>query len=269
MGKESRIQELTAGSHSYRNFNPAGFWDELPRGGPPSNEDREVVHQSLQFIESGRFEPLLEALSDFFFKLDTDEMRLFTRRNPDVVEWMGVWNKSKGLNSYREMVELAQESLSPGREHAPDAAAFERKQLSEDTLLKDMAFRRRSYRNWTPQEFREIIENDPYELSPGMLAELDIYTAEAREDIDSAIEVAGRQVSRKLLERVEAGRFEPVLSEAHNFFSPLDPDERRMFARRNPGLLMWVSAYGFSHHLIHGEQLFPRADDFFPTLPEI
>jgi len=107
-------------------------------------------------------------------------------------------------------------------------------------------------------------------LSVGRAGEIGFRSAEIRDTMREEgafpIDADAKEVSRELLGRVEAGRFEPMLSELMTFFSRLDPDERRMFSRRNPGLIMWLSVYGESNHLIHREQLKAHT---YPTLREL
>jgi hypothetical protein len=237
------------------------------------NVDRDNLTEAqgaLRFIEAGRFEPFLEATSDFFFKLDRDEQQMFLRRNPDVVEWMTVWNQAHGFNPYTGFRETARENLGGDPPEAVNADPFERGDLTAaDTPLKDMMFRRRSYRNWTPGEFQDIMDREEIEITRGIATELDIFTPEARQKIDFPVDESAKSVARKLFERIEAGRFDTLVSEAQEFFNPLDSDERRAFALRNPGIIMWMSARGRSQHMPHGEQLFPFSDGVLPTLEEV
>lgn len=257
-------RDLGMRSHSYRNFSPGEFLDAL------EESERRDVLSALERVESGRFEPFLANGSKFFDKLDEDEQRLFARRNPEYVFWLTVWNQLNGYNPWRRWREFARQRLDD--DGAIDPPTFARKQVREGrSLLQDLAFRRRSYRNWSPYTFMDVIGDDhtEHELGKGMVRELDLYTPEIREKIeDYPVEEEGQLVARAILERIEAGRFEPMLSKGFYFFGALDPDERRMFGRRNPGLVMWISAYGESNHLLHREELFPFTEGFFPTLGE-
>jgi hypothetical protein len=236
------------------------------------NADRDNLTEAqgaLRFIEAGRFEPFLEATSDFFFRLDRDEQQMFLRRNPDVVEWMTVWNQAHDFNPYTGFRETARENMGGDPQEALNPPPFERGDLPDDrTLLNDMMFRRRSYRNWTPGEFEDIMDREEIEITRGIATELDIFTPEARQEIDFPVDEYAENVARKLFERIEAGRFDTLVAEAQEFFNPLDSDERRAFALRNPGIIMWMSARGRSQHMPHGEQLFPFSDGVLPTLEE-
>lgn len=256
--------DLGMRGHSYRNFSPQEFLDAL------EESERRDVLAALERVESGRFEPFLANGSKFFSKLDKDEKRLFARRNPEYVLWLTVWNQLSGLNPWRRWREFARQHLEDGE--AIDPPAYARKEVRDGrSLIESLAYRRRSYRNSSPFEIMDVIGDDhtEYELSEGMVRELGLYTPEVRDEIEHyPVEEEGQLVARAILERIEAGRFLPVLSKGHAFFVALDPDEGRMFGNRNPGLVMWISVYGESNHLIHREQLFPFNKDFFPTLEE-
>lgn len=260
---EITAQDLTMRGQQYRNFDPGEVAAVI------DNQGIEAGQRVLRFIESARFEPFLSATSKFFDRLDRDEQDTFTQRNPDVVQWMTVWNESEEFNPLDDLRSEASDLLTSDRsERTEPPVSFERRELTHETLLRDMAFRRRSYRNWTPGEFREIAQQD-HSISRGMLDELELFDAEIRQEIDTPVEVDGKTVGRALFDRIEAGRFEPVASNAHTFFAPLDPDERRLFARRNPGMTEWLSIWGFLQDLIHGNQLFSLSDVSFPLVPEI
>jgi len=244
-------------AHSYRNFHPEELrtlYQNVQATSDAPDADREAREEAQSvwaFIESGRLEPVVEAISDFFFKLDGDEQEVFTRRNPDMVMWMSVWNDTHGLNPYQRFADMAAESLGPERDAAADPPAFEREPPSDryGDLLSDMMSRRRSYRNWSPEEFRDIMGEGKIAVSRGMARELDLYTPDARRDMDFPRTEPGRYLVRSLLDRVEAGRFNEVLAAFQKHYRMLDPDERRMVERRNPGLSTWMIAWGASEHV--------------------
>ena len=265
--------EFTSGPHSYRGFSP----DMVPRliasvgteAGEMGTEKTAV--SVMRYIESGRLVDALEAASRMFNRLDNDEMELFTQRNPDVVEWITVYDEAVGFNPQPEWRQMARDNLTggnDGRYEADNPPLFSRERGSATRkrgVVSDMASRRRSYRNWTPQEFQEVLDMEVIELSRGLAREIDYQNAEIRENIDFPHEVPAKEVVRQLLSRVEGGRFQEMLSEMMSFYAPLDPDERRMFSRRNPGLTMWLSVFGESEHLIHQDQLLAHT---YPTLRE-
>jgi len=129
--------------------------------------------------------------------------------------------------------------------------------------------RRRSYRNWTPQEFQDVLDMEVVELSDGRATEMGFRTPDIRDTIRDEgafpFEATAKEVTRLLIERVEAGRFSDMLSELRKFYGPLDPDERKTFSRRNPGLMMWLSVRNEANDLIHQEQLKAHT---YPTLRE-
>lgn len=81
-------------------------------------------------------------------------------------------------------------------------------------LLRDIALRGHSYRNYDPEEFL-------------LLSNAGINKGTLRTELDV----------------IEDGRFNEMLNEAYNFWIPLDPDEKEMFAERNPDLLDWLEVY--------------------------
>lgn len=251
-------QELILRGQQYRNYEPQEFWDALDNSGEA--ETRDALHS----IEADRFWPLLEAVSDMFFKLDNDERDLFTDRNPGLVEWMSVWNAANGLNPYRRWRERAEGILSaefepvsrvgmpdrdydmqvPGQGYAPPP--FERRSMAWDTLMEDMLRRRRSYRNWSPFEFADIATHDPFTVSRGRARQLDLFDPEVMEELEFPLEgINPKLVARKLMQRVEAGRFEPIPNACNIFFKKLDPDEATLFAFRNRGVVTWTGIWGY------------------------
>lgn len=244
-------RDLAFRKHSYRGFQPEEFLVAWENATDKTGEERldaeSTVRSAMGRMEGGRWEGFMESASTFFSKLDRDEMELFTRRNPDLVEWVSAWHTVNELRPYRDMRELARESLSPGRERAVNPPPFERGEIpSGETLFSHLKTKRRSYRNWTPQEITDLYQ----QMRDGEISVVDPRSA----DIEA----------RKIYERVEGGRMEDLADETLLVFSRLDLDERRMFARRNPGIVMWMSAFGRMNGLIHGDQL--QVD--FPTLPE-
>lgn len=86
----------------------------------------------------------------------------------------------------------------------------------DTTTAAELAGRPHSWREYEPAEFMAAYENG----EPG--------------DVRAA------------LARVEDGRFQAMLSEAHRFFRALDADEREAFAEGNPDLMAWVNVYGLA-----------------------
>lgn len=78
------MNDLRIRGHSYRNFEPAEMRD------------------FLGYIESGRFKPLLEAVSKFYRALDPDERRRFWKRNPGLMAWVRVYNRAEDLRVWDE-----------------------------------------------------------------------------------------------------------------------------------------------------------------------
>lgn len=227
-------RDLTRRGHSYRNFDPGEFLQALRTEIDEQGDfdGRETVRTTLNFVESGRFADFLEATSRFYGNLDRDERDTFTRRNPDTTQWMGVWNTIEDLNPYPEMQQLAASVLTRNRSQAqldkvPD---WRRRAPRRTPLIDDLGERRRSYRNFTPQDFREVW-------------------------MDAAGDHTQEALVRNLWKRIESNRFRPVLRFGHKFFTPLDPDERRSWARRNPGLIEWISVWAMTEHLANAEEI--------------
>lgn len=83
-----------------------------------------------------------------------------------------------------------------------------------------------SYRNYTPEEFFE------YSL-----------------DEEGNLDESRYMEARKTFRRMEGGRFHPMVDKVSLMFSKLDPDEKELFAEKNPGLIKWVGIHGFLEEL--------------------
>lgn len=81
-------------------------------------------------------------------------------------------------------------------------------------LLKDIMKRPHSWRHYEPQEFQYLIDEE-YKKSR----------------------------VRQELRGIEAGRFHEYLENAHEFWWPLDVDEKVEFAEKNPRLVQWIEVY--------------------------
>jgi len=260
--------ELQRRGHSYRNYDPQEFLDAgaaaLTEAIENDGQIGEEIHETQQGlrsafgrIEAGRFKGFLMPLSRMFAALDADEQEMFTRRNPGLVEWMDVATRLEfDGRTLGELVGLADRLIEERAQgQMLDAPPFERREPRRGkSLIEDAQTRRRSYRNWSPYEFIDLWEN---RLPRGEV------------DPNDPEEYSGPAV-REVFDRIEDGRMAEAADEAMTFFAPLDPDERVLFARRNPGMLMWGSVYGRMNHLIHGDQLFHlSSDDIYPTLGEV
>lgn len=87
------------------------------------------------------------------------------------------------------------------------------------TTARDLTMRSHSWRNYEPEEFIEAAKAD------------------------------GKVNAREELRTVEGGRFYPLLEAGHKFFTPLDPDERREWAKRNPDMMEWIAVWGYLEDL--------------------
>jgi len=264
--------EFTSNPHSYRNYTPEMVERLIATVGTERDEGETeaTAKDGINYIEDGRWSDFLEEASKMFNRLDDDERELFTRRNPEVVAWITVHDEANGYDPLERWRNDARAEL--GSDGARDPPMFVRDRGSappNDDLIGSMIQRRRSYRNWTPQEFQDVLDMVELTVGEGRAREIGLRTADIRETMREEgafpFDFTAKEVSDELLERVEAGRFRPMLSELMTFYTPLDPDERRTFSRRNPGLIMWLSVYGESNHLIHQEQLKAHT---YPTLRE-
>jgi hypothetical protein len=265
--------DFTSNPHSYRHYTTEMVERLIATVGTERFEKgvEASARDGIDYIEDGRWSPFLEEASQMFNRLDDDERDLFTQRNPGVVEWITVFDEANGYDPMERRRSDARSELSEDGARDPPKYARDRGSAPpNDDLVQSMVQRRRSYRNWTPQEFQDVLSMEEVRLSVGRAGEIGFRSAEIRDTMREEgafpIDADSKEVSRELLGRVEAGRFEPMLSELMTFFSRLDPDERRMFSRRNPGLIMWLSVYGESNHLIHREQLKAHT---YPTLREM
>lgn len=269
--------------HSYRSFDPEGFWDIVDRvdaldDGMARYEHEQELQDVLRFIEDGRWLEFLRSTYLFFSKLDRDEMELFTERNPDLVQWIGLWAWTEDMNPYREWADRAAEiptgTITSSRVGVADreydripVEGFEhppfRRSADTEATIRNMIDRRRSYRNWSPFEFAEAtgvdeltFENRDEELSvpKPRLRELDYFDRMFHGDVDpddfaEEVEVYRGTIVSLLMDRVEAGRYAEALDDGASFFARLDPDEQKVFVLRNPGISTWMGIYGQSRGL--------------------
>lgn len=114
----------------------------------------------------------------------------------------------------------------------------ERREPAVDRGLtaRDLTLRSHSWRNFESWEVLMAIDND-----------------------------GKREVRRQVWPFIEAGRFAPMLQNAHRFVSHLDRDEVEDFYRANPDLMDWVSVWGFSEDLRTFAD--ERPDDIFKLSP--
>lgn len=279
-------QALANRSQQYRGYEPIEFIDAVETTPGDDAEVDKKLRQALNTVESARLTPFLEATSAMFSRLDRDERELFTRRNPVHVQWMSAYNTISDHNPYQEFYDLAESLLTElplakrtGMEQRSarvmradvDVPPFERPDYGVESMLDSMLYRRRSYRNWSPFEFLELAEREGISITRGRAGELDLYDAETREEIeDWPIEEDGKVIARALLERPESGRLKPMLRAGHKFITPLDPDEMEEFVKQNPGIFVWISAWGFTEDLLWGPQLLRSVGSVeFPPLGEV
>lgn len=99
---------------------------------------------------------------------------------------------------------------------------------SLEDALEELMFRGHSLRNYDPREFRNLYERG-----------------------------ASKRRLRQELQRIEDGRFNDMLKEAHWMFSALDEDEQEGFARNNPGLIEWMNVWA----LLEDQKQYPEMED--------
>lgn len=97
--------------------------------------------------------------------------------------------------------------------------------IQRDKPEHDLTDRTHSYRNYRPQDFVE------YPIEDGKFI--------ADKYIDA----------RKVFRRMESGRFHDMMDKTSRFFASLDPDEKRMWANRNPDMMEWIGTFGYIEEL--------------------
>lgn len=123
-------QDLTTRGHSLRNFDPEDF-REVANG-----QGKREAREALEFVESGRFEPVLAATQRMFRALDGDERRQFAKENPGLMRWVNVWGFLEDVGEFDLPATRSESGQSPnggrssvecsltakGREFAAEAA---------------------------------------------------------------------------------------------------------------------------------------------------
>lgn len=237
--------EFRSRGHSYRNFNPR----EIRRAieSDESDMDADAAVDLLQFIESGRYWPYLEAVHDLLAEWIADSAEVFARRNPDAVEWAALYADVTDQPFPTGLNRVAHDSLGPDRSKAINPPKYERSRLVlADNLVDSLQQRSSLYRSYTPHELH------------------DGYTLIVNDAIPEYEPRAANRVMIDIYQDIEYGRLYTLADEALKMFARLDLDERRSFARRNPGIVMWMSAFGIMNDMLHEEQLQVP----FPTLGE-
>ena len=88
------------GKHSWRNFEPEQYVDEWQAARP---EDEAVIREEvMNFVEGGRFGPMLKTTYDFFTALDPDERYEWANKNQDMAKWIGVYAMVQHLNTHEK-----------------------------------------------------------------------------------------------------------------------------------------------------------------------
>lgn len=265
-------QELLHRGQQYRNYHPDEFMEELDRDLPDEeySELQDQLADALVSIEAGRFEPFLARTSLFFRNLTPASQTTFTRRNPDLVQWMAVYQRVYDSPYFRDEYELGDRLLGGEKRNrmTEEPPPFVRRELGpRQSILESV--RARGYGNIAPVEMMEVAEQE-WNVGRHTASVIGLYDAEIIEGIDRwPIEVNGKLIARTLLPRFQNGTFGSMLKHGHKFFLPLDVDEMRLWVQRNPGVTMWFSVWAFSEDLIWGEQMVGMLDMEWPPLATV
>lgn len=218
------LNEFRRPGHSYRNFIPADLFDLA------SATDRDTALEGLSFIESGRFRPMIETADELLAGIDEEYRPDWIARNPDLTEYVLVYRYLTGEGVDAEVSAYASSHLTDDRYSAvdvptypPGVPGFKYQQTNPHDLMDD------------------------------------------HDDISDkgALREQLSRIERPLDVFLEPGRLKQFLEPAHKHFTRLDLDERRSFARRNPGATEYMSVYGWSEDLVYQESLTPN----YPALP--
>lgn len=100
--KNSR-RDLTRRSHSYRNYLPEEFIQySLTENGKIDRDKYGKARETFRSIEDGRFFKMIYRVHLFFSALDTDEKELWKERNPELIEWIGVYGFIEVMNTFEK-----------------------------------------------------------------------------------------------------------------------------------------------------------------------
>lgn len=99
---QTTARDLTMRGHSWRNYDPEEFLEAADMDG------KVRAREELRAVESGRFYEFLKAGHKFFAPLDPDERREWAERNPDVMDWIGVWGYLEDLTTFPEYTDIDQ-----------------------------------------------------------------------------------------------------------------------------------------------------------------
>lgn len=269
------IDQFRSNGHSYRNFSPNLFNHLIKstQAETDTNNQNDKALSGLTFIEDTRFRSFIEAVTDVFEHLSETDKELFTTRNPETVQWIQVYKKSLGKNINTYWWWIARKHMTTdnlGENIANNPIKFSRRRrrnsIRNTGLIESLLNRDTEYSNWTPQEIQTLLDKETIELSKSTVYNIEYRTQDFRNTVSYPVkENPENMIRNDILPRIEGSRFNKMLKRLMDFYAPLDPDERKMFSKQNPGLVMWVSVYGESQHLIHQDQLGAYE---YPTLGE-
>lgn len=231
------LHEFRRPGHSYRYYLPSDLVELY------HNTDEANAIAGFEFIESGRFAPLIRAADEFLTALydrDMEYAREWVARNPDIAQFVFAFRHITDQHQLRHLPHVADKHLTSDRYSVQNAPAY------TDQLPGTR------YEQQNPHQLREQ-HADPAD-KPDLRAHL---KRVERSSGDHELSGPGGFL--------RAGRFDQLLEASHKHFVPLDTDEKRSFARRNPGLTQYTSLWGWSQDLTYGEHMMTP----WPAFPDI
>lgn len=224
LADNSSLDAFRYPGHSYRNFVPADLTELL------ENTDRKTALAGVRFIESTRFEPMVIAADELVAGLHPEDRPKWIARNPDLTEYVVAYRLIRDGGVDSSLADQAAAHLTADRYSAKNVPTF-------PTAVPGSRYG----------------QQNPFRLR------------EQHDDLEDKRDL------RQLLDRLERdvsdipgpGRLKTLADDGLFMFARLDPDEKRMFARRNPGLTAWMSLYGWSEDLINQDDLYGE----WPPMP--
>lgn len=251
--------------HSYRNFNP----DVLKR--VLKNDGRDYAQQLLEFIESGRWKPVLDNLRKLSHTLLSTDLEILFQRNPDLAEWYEAYLMVEHPSHDHLGSFTFGKTLSDDRHRAivPDEYHFRPPPFDLDAdlqtrvrgAIKSMGNR---FQTWTPYAISTFSRGDlstPIDMTDELLAYIQQHQpigADIYRQYQQRNTALPREVLRHFYTEMRGGALNEFMDSLSLHHSRLDRDEARMFSRRNPGMMMQMDAYGRLQHLQYAEGLYPH-----------
>jgi ribosomal protein L24E len=227
--------------HSYREHNTLQYM-QLIKNEYRRNDNPYEVSNKIEIIEGSRYHEMLSACHRLMLSMNEKSEELFIQRNPDLIQWTILYQvslESPDVLDYIDYWSDTMKAMTDDMSKTVNPPSFEMIPLSGQELYEHLSIKSRKYSDWAPKSITKMMN----QIRDGTIDSPQSYATEGR----------------KIYKRIEYETLFELMDKAHKNIVPLDLDERRSFARRNPGVISWMEPYAKSQHLIPPEQILDKA----------